>query len=613
MQHVCPSIARRGSAATMLGGIVFCLVIGQSSAFTRMRGGVVAKPSNKADVEVAETQPHARVTIEVAGTQPHARAAKPCATTPQPCTTTQPCMQAPKPCDIVADVKSKLADDKRALSKVSSELLSVQTNVKHHSNSLIGKVLDLETARDVRTHHKSVEAENSKLKDKISKLNAEVGGLSSTLSDVHKEFLGKQRENSLSEGELHVAIEEDETVVRNLNDRLTKEHAVQHELKKLEKMHRNLGEAAERTAKRGEKALSELAVTRRSSHDEASKHDRLRTQLKDMNKYSLDCHSRINKAATKLALDAQSNDTQATTMALKQTKKAAEASEERLLAEGALLVSEVKKVESAGLEGVTEIKDMRKKLKKLEDDMKREMKELEAKLHAERARLQKFNASLVENSEAAKKMAAEKNATDANITDLKKKLHKQENPVILANLTKQNEHLQAKLNHAHLLDKHSKRFEATAVAKVHNASAELEAAKKALKLAHDGIAKAHTDGAKKLAEATKQGAENRAKAKAKLEKAQAKIAAKCKTKWDAHWKVKRSRLRKCKRMETEKKKLTAKYHALKSKKTIKKHMSRIGKHLKRHVKDHIHKHVHKHVHGHLKKHLKKHMKKAAAR
>jgi len=101
----------------------------------------------------------------------------------------------PRAGDLVGKVKKQLDSDHSALGKVSAVLMDVQSSVDKTEQSMLGKVLDLQTARTFFTRHAEIDTANDKMQEEVSKLNTNVEGLSSTVYKVQKEFLANGKKN----------------------------------------------------------------------------------------------------------------------------------------------------------------------------------------------------------------------------------------------------------------------------------------------------------------------------------------------------------------------------------------------------------------------------------
>merc|ERR1719388_546921 len=132
-----------------------------------------------------------------------------------------------------------------------------------------------------------------------------------------------------------------------MNSELAKGPEIKRELGRLTAVHQALMEESANVTKVGAKATTLLAEARDRSKGEVVRHKSLREQLIMMNNYSTKCHANVVKQSNKLgmAMVVASKDSQAVQLTLRQKKKANDATEQRLLAEHALLVTETKKVE----------------------------------------------------------------------------------------------------------------------------------------------------------------------------------------------------------------------------------------------------------------------------
>jgi hypothetical protein len=459
----------------------------------------------------------------------------------------------PKSGDLVDKVKVQLAGDHRELGNVSATLLSVQTEVDQTEQSMLGKVLDLQTARNFFDRHEEINTANEKLEDEIAQLNAQVEGLSSTLSKVQKEFLTNAIAYRKAEGTLHTQVLEDESIIKSIEAELAREDEIKAALKRLTEIHEELMKDAEDAYKAGKKSVEMLKVERTMTRLEVGRHRLLRSQLVRMNNYSVACHASVEKASKKLGMMyiAESKDNQAAAMTLQQKKKAKDATEQRLLAERALLISEVKKFEKEEVETIAKVKDLRDDLQILEWNILKETKEMEAKIEAEKEQVKTLSAALLENAQAETEDLTKKEAIDAKIAELVKQVHDEQNLILIATLEGQNDALQTELNDAYVMWKSAQTAEAGAKLSAGTIKSNVEAQQKGLALAQEAVTTATTEGQLKLTEAVRAATAQKDQAQANFDKAQAAVAARCKTTWDEIWTKKKTKLIKCKSMQEE--------------------------------------------------------------
>jgi len=517
-------MAVRSNAATLVAGIVMYAILGHSMA---------SKSRLRASKQMAEDAAYSNQILQEVGEAQAGDAAE---------------EALPKAGDLVSHVKKELASDHRTLGKVSKTLMAVQTDVDKTEQSMLGKVLDLQTARSFFTRHEEIDTANEKLKEDVSNLNTQVEDLSSTLYKVQKEFLANGAKNIKSEGAVKAEDIENKALIQSINAELAKESDVQEELKKLTKIHGDLMAEAVEALKAGRKSVDMLKEARAASRQEVGKHRSLRHQLVGMNNYSVACHAKVEKASKKLgrALLKDSKDSQASVMTMKQKQKSNTASQQRLLAEQALLVSEVKKYENDETEGVARLKDLREDMQMLEKRILQEVRGVEDKLREEKERVKSLRTALMENAQAEEQDISKKEVVDAHITDLTKQVHDDENPVIIATTEGQNDALRAELTSAYALFKQVTNAETAAVLKRDAANIDLQAEKTALATVEKNLMTAEVEGRKSLKQAVDKANASKAKSELIIQKAQASIAGRCKPKWDAIRKKKFTKLNKCK-------------------------------------------------------------------
>jgi len=248
---------------------------------------------------------------------------------------------------------------------------------------------------------------------------------------------------------------------------------------------------------------------------------------------------------------AESKDSQAVQLTETQKKKAIEATEQRLLAERALLVSEVKRVEKETLEEVNKMRDLRGDMQTLEHNIVTEVRELEAKMKAQKERVKTLSVDLMENQQAEEDHNVKKEAMDLQLQELIKEIHNSENPITIATTEGQNDALQSELNEAYGLWKTTKTSETAASLNADQAKANIAAEQAGLKMSNDAVVMARNEGTKKVAQAVEEAGKSIAKSTILIQKAEAAVAARCKPKWDDIWTEKRAKLGKCKMMDEE--------------------------------------------------------------
>lgn len=418
---------------------------------------------------------------------------------------------------------------------------------------MLGKVLDLQTARTFFTRHGEIDTANDKLHEDVGELNKEVEGSSSELYKVQKEFLANGRKYQLAEGKLRGEQEEDGALIRSMNAELSKGNDVQKALKKLTKIHDELLAEAIEARNAGEKSVAMLNEQRAISRAEVKKHKSLRDQLVQMNNYSVACHAKVEKKSKKLgqAMVKSSQDNKAAGMTLKQKRKANTATQQRLLAERALLVSEVKRVEHSEKDLMDRLTDLREDFQVLEQNIVDQVRTVKAQLLAEKERVKSLRTALMENTQAEEQDLTKKRFAEEQIAKLTKKIHEDENPITIATFEGQNAALQAELTQAYVLWKTVKQDETQALLNVQQAASELASQKNSVILASRAVVFAQEQGEKKLAEAVKTAEANKKKAQALVDKAQTVVAEKCKPKWDKLSKRHAKRMKKCRAMSAE--------------------------------------------------------------
>lgn len=550
----------RGSMSAMLAGIIMSIMHAPiNAASMKLRASAVPAPApapalmSPAQVSSSPAQVQAESDFALTIKSDAPMAPQPQPASPMDVQGTVPLQPQPKSGDLVHRVKEQLAGDHRTLGTVSAALMSVQTEVDKTEQSMLGKVLDLQTARSFFTRHEEIDTANDKMADDISKLNGQVEGLSSELSKTQREFLSNAHKYRTAERKLKDEVVENSAFIGSMNAELAKEDEVEKELKRLSKIHKELMAEAANVTIAGNRANKMLGEARDKSRNEVYKHKSLRDQLVKMNNYSIKCHASVEKQTHKLgvAMISQSKDSEAVALTMRQKKKANDATEQRLLAEHALLISEVKRTEKESLQEMHRLQDLREDMAELEKNIVEEVRKLELQIKEQKERVKTLSVDLMENAQAEQEHNEKKEAMELHLAELVKEVHESENPVLIATTEAQNEALEAELNEAYELWRSIKSAETTSLLNVDQASATNAAAKESLKLAEDAVQAAHEEGEKKVAQAVKEALASKKKSQAIIDKAEAALAKRCKPDWDAIWDKKRSKLEQCKANKEE--------------------------------------------------------------
>jgi hypothetical protein len=404
------------------------------------------------------------------------------------------------------------------------------------------------------------------MKDEITELNGEVEKLSSKLSKEWKAYLRQGQEHALAEGKLHEQTVEDKTLIGSINAELKDEDAVDKELKKLTKIHDHLQVQAEKAAKAEKKSEDLLDKAREESRQEQGKHRSLRHQIVKMNNYSLACHANVEKASKKLGLATleETKDSQAAEMTSRQKKKAGAATEQRLLAKHAVLVSEIKKAEEESVEGVQHIQDMQKDLSVLQQSIIKQVLKSQEELRQMRKKMKTEYADLLSNTQAMSESNEQKEAMDLRLQRIMKELRENENPITIARFEGENEALSQELQEGFDLYSSSKENETRAQLNVEQANSTANAQQAALDTAEQALSDARAEAVKKVTEAAEKAAESKKAANEQYEQAKAAIAERCKSEWDPIQETKDKELDECKQTEQDLEMEQAKEESLKA-------------------------------------------------
>lgn len=235
-----------------------------------------------------------------------------------------------------------------------------------------------------------------------------------------------------------------------------------------------------------------------------------------------------------------------------------------MLAERAVLVSEIKKHELEAVRDVKKVQDLREDMANLQERLVNDIKELKQKIKDEGERANSLGKDLMANAQAEAEAEGKKDEMDKHIDELIKELHENENPVIIAQTEGQNAALSKELEEGYEIFERAKENETTAELDVQSARSAVAAAKVGVDTAQKAVDAARKEGMKQVGKATGAAQKSIEKSTELLDKAKAALAARCKADWEDIWSKKRTELVKCKQIANELSMEKAKEEALKT-------------------------------------------------
>jgi len=329
-----------------------------------------------------------------------------------------------------------------------------------------------------------------------------------------------------------------------MNDEATKDRAelqsLEQELAKgkdslatheqLASSHNQLVAESQQIAKLGADVVAELQRVRNALKAEGSRQAKLKKSALDMHDYDVDCHKQAETLAKQDASVKQLEPKvhQAAVVTEKHAEASIAAAEQRLLAEGALVRTEVRRAETASANAYSTLQFEQRKMKVLQDNIIRQMREMTQKVAEEEQRDQSVEASVAANEAADNQDKAAKTAMERRI----RKVESQLSPVRLSGLQAENEAIAVELRHAMELLDESKTAEARAQVAAQQAAAEAEAQTAAAESAGEALRLAHEEGQKEIKEAIDKAAASKTKAEATVQSAEDALKAHCRVRWE---------------------------------------------------------------------------------
>jgi len=436
----------------------------------------------------------------------------------------------------------RLLGDQHQLANISEELLSVQSEITTMEQNMFGKVLNLEDVKALYSQHESVKTTNSKLRDDVGRLTAQVEGLSSQLASTQRGYAAADQAHKMETQALRSQVVSSDAALDSLQFEESKYASAEALNKQLRAERKRLLEDHARMVTMGEAALKELMEIR-GQNQVASQRD------SNLHNRSLSCRDRLKQMEDKLLLKRATvpKESANNEVTLQHAVATSAASEQRLLAEGAILRAEIQRADGAAERGLVALQEAQINLRALENRIVAEVDNVTAKMNATRLHSITVSKSLEENRGVQTEEMSKKHIVQVRLSALQQQV----SPVIYNALKSENEAYTMELGHAMDLLSKSKEGEAFAVAAAQQMESEIVAQRDAVKTAMEAVKEAREEGKKQLGIAVEESDKKMAEAAELKERAKAALGNICRAKWDVRGKEMGEKLKVCKQRKEE--------------------------------------------------------------
>lgn len=432
---------------------------------------------------------------------------------------------------LVSQARDRLKADHNSLANVSEELLQVQSAIAAEEQAIFGKVLHLEAIRTMYTQHQQVEAINARLREEVEALTAEVEGLSSQLASAQRGYLTDGQALRAKEARLRASVVESQAMVEGLEFELSRGRDQEATFRALSEERQQLLNESAHASREGEAALQALAEVKAAVHREALNQTALREATVAYHDAGRACHEDA-KAASEALEAAQAElptEEAAAGATLQHEESSKKAAMQRLLAERALLIDQVRKTEDNVAHAFAALKETRLELMTLEQHLVEEIRNITTEMNLTVEHTIEVSRAADENRVRKAEDNRNKFAVQTRLVALQEKL----SPVRVASLRAENEAYSSELKHAVSLLERSKAAEALAAATAQQTAAEVEAQQRQVQESAESIQQARIEGRRLLAAAVAEATVGKARANATAQAAGAALEATCNTTWQA--------------------------------------------------------------------------------
>eukprot|EP00929_Paragymnodinium_shiwhaense_P013977 TRINITY_DN121830_c0_g1_i1.p1 TRINITY_DN121830_c0_g1~~TRINITY_DN121830_c0_g1_i1.p1 ORF type:complete len:613 (-),score=214.72 TRINITY_DN121830_c0_g1_i1:56-1894(-) len=438
---------------------------------------------------------------------------------------------APATVGIIERVGDKLTAEHKRLAEVSQSLLSVNGLVEKTEQSLLGRVLDVETARGLVSKHKAIDAANERAKGQVDQLGGQISSLNELMAIAEKTYAQQAAAQRKAEEALEAELQKHVDALAAQASQAAKQLPALTQLnKRLRAKKQNLQDDDIVVTRKGDAVVKELQDALRDIEMEKLEEARLRKALIDTHNYGKQCHLRAETLEQKLreAVKKFPKVTAAAAAGEMQAEATQKANLQRLRAEMAMLQSEIQRKEHAGLSALDSLTKDSTALNLLETSIITEVRNISHMTQASKQREVLLQKSVQENIGKTEEELGRKKGLHKQVLEL----HERVSPVVFAALEAENDALNQELDGAIVLVEQSNAATARAFAGVQQLTATEQAQQVAADSAAQAVVTAQEEGKKQLKLAVDQTAESKRKSAALLRQAQEAIAKLCQPKWD---------------------------------------------------------------------------------
>jgi len=430
-------------------------------------------------------------------------------------------------------IGTKLQTEHQKLATVSQALLSVNGLVEKTEQSLLGKVLDVETARGLVAKHKEINAANERAQGQMRDLGAQISNLNSLLAVAESAYAKQAAAQRAAEAELEAKLKAHIEALTVQAQQATKSlpglALLNKRLRATKVQYTTDLEKVNATLKRNITGI-ELGEVLHEIEIQKMDEAKLRRTLLDMHNYSSSCHVQaeaLEQAVEELSkkIPKQSAAEAASEMQAEATQKA---NNERLRAEMGLLQAEIQRTDLSSHEALATLTTDRTALNMLETGIILEVRNISNRTTVSKHRFTLLQKAIEENIGKSEEELGRKKGLTKEFHLLQERV----SPVVFAALTAENDALNKELQGAIDMVAEAKVEEAKAYAYVQQLTADENAQVSAVETAAASVDKAQEQGKEQLDRAVKQAEANKEKSMALMQKANEALKKICGKKWE---------------------------------------------------------------------------------
>eukprot|EP00929_Paragymnodinium_shiwhaense_P045631 TRINITY_DN23286_c0_g1_i1.p1 TRINITY_DN23286_c0_g1~~TRINITY_DN23286_c0_g1_i1.p1 ORF type:complete len:860 (+),score=298.55 TRINITY_DN23286_c0_g1_i1:118-2697(+) len=452
----------------------------------------------------------------------------------------------PKAGSLLDRVRGKMQSTHSKLATLTQEIMSVGQVIDKTEEALLGKVLDVESAKGLILKRTAIDAANARSEHELMHLHEQIDSLNSLLGKAQKQYLEEGERQKKEEMEMMAKLEAHSKALASEQATVSGMQLLQDKLLlSRQRLERNLSKDASAQVN----VTAALGVMETSLQQVKLAEGVMRSHLIAIHDYGWQCHERAKQLHVDVGALAKikPKHSAAAASAERQAEQTQMANLQRLRAESAMLQAEIQRVEGFSANGMDHLKKELKQISDVELNIIKEVRDMGHRMAASKEKTVMMEQSSKANFVATVELQGRKKIQAKELGEWQEKV----NPVVFAAVEAENDALELELEQALQILTQAKTEETSAYSFVEQMHAAKAAQEQAVATAQKAREMAVQEGRLQVQAAIEASKVHKGDSQKLFEQAWRIIAARCKATWDERDATKGAELQQCRQNKQE--------------------------------------------------------------